>query len=433
MSTLKFYKNSDCNEVTEERLQYLRNQVKHLENEPQPEQRTAPWYEMRNGMLTASDWGVMLGDNPYSNPDDLILKKCGHEKPFKAGPAILWGVKYEEVAVQIYEYRNKVKVTEFGLIQHPTIKYLGASPDGITEDGVMLEIKCPTSRKITGVPPRYYFDQVQGQLEVCELDRCDFLECKLKEYEDPEEYYNDHYNGDHFYNSLGYEKGILAEFFHLKDKSLKFEYGPIGGDKETVEKWENDIKEKYKDLEDFAYIGLSYWHLVEVSCVPIYRDKEWFAEAKIKLKEFWDKILYYRENGVDEILNKQLEESNKRKKKKESKKVKQIFIDTTIDDFSGDMNSDALFDKVNSKGCLFSDDEDDTLGDKDKNSSKNDNSKKDEDNDNVFTFKKHEEINKENKENKKEVTKSITTEEEIQSDKESNNDEFNECLFSDED
>ena len=175
MSALKFYKNSDCKEVTEDRLVYLRKQFKHLQTEPQPEQRTTPWYEMRNGMLTASDWGVMLGDNPYSNPDDLILKKCGHEKPFKVGPAILWGVKYEEVAVQIYEFRNKVKVTEFGLIQHPTIKYLGASPDGITEDGVMLEIKCPSSRKITGVPPRYYFDQVQGQLEVCELDRCDFL------------------------------------------------------------------------------------------------------------------------------------------------------------------------------------------------------------------------------------------------------------------
>jgi len=425
MSELKFYKNSDCKEVTEERLKYLRDQVKHLENEPQPEQRTTPWYEMRNGMLTASDWGVMLGDNPYSNPDDLILKKCGHEKPFKVGPAILWGVKYEEVAVQIYEFRNKVKVTEFGLIQHPTIKYLGASPDGITEDGVMLEIKCPSSRKITGVPPRYYFDQVQGQLEVCELDRCDFLECKLKEYEDPEEYYEDNYNGDYFYNSLGYEKGILAEFFHLKDKSLKFEYGPIGGDKEVVEKWENEIKEKYKDLEEFAYIGLSYWNLIEVSCIPIYRDKEWFAEAQIKLKEFWDKILHYRTNGVDEILNKQLEQSNKNKKKRESKKAKQIFIDTTIDDFSGDMNSDALFENINGKGCLFSDDEDNEengINQKEKSKINSDNTN----DNNVFSFKKHEKI-------KKETTKDDDMKEEINSDRENNDNIFNECLFSDED
>ena len=424
MSNLKFYKNSECEEVTEERLVYLRKQFKHLQNEPQPGQRTTPWYEMRNGMLTASDWGVMLGDNPYSNPDDLVLKKCGHEKPFRVGPAILWGVKYEEVAVQIYEHRNKVKVIEFGLIQHPTIKYLGASPDGITEDGVMLEIKCPSSRKITGVPPRYYFDQVQGQLEVCELDRCDFLECKLKEYEDPNEYFEDNYNGDYFYNSLGHEKGILAEFFHLKDKSLKFEYGPLGGDKEVVEKWENEIKEKYKDFEEFAYIGLSYWNLIEVSCIPIYRDQVWFAEAQIKLKAFWDKILHYRTNGVDEILNKQLEKSNKNKKKRESKKAKQIFIDTTIDDFSGDMNSDALFENINGKGCLFSDDEenDNTCNVNDK---VNDNVKDKVNDNNVFTFKKHEDIKKE--------TKKEDVSDRKDEKKSENKENFNECLFSDED
>ena len=410
MSELKFYKNSDCKEDTEERLQYLREQFKHLQNEPQPEQRTEPWYSMRNGMLTASDWGVMLGDNPYSNPDDLILKKCGHEKPFKVGPAILWGVKYEEVAVQIYEHRNNVEVVEFGLIQHHKIKYLGASPDGITKDGVMLEIKCPKSRKITGIPPRYYFDQVQGQLEVCELDRCDFLECKLEEYDSSEDFYGDNYNGDYFYNSLGNEKGVVAEFFHLKDKSLKFEYGPLGGDKEVIIKWENEMKEKYKELEEFAYIGLSYWNLIEVSCIPIYRDKDWFSNALIKLNAFWEKILHYRKNGIDEILNKP-------KKKKQLKKSKQIFVDTAIDDFMGNMNSDALFESINNKGCLFSDDEEDNNVELK--------------NENVFTFKNHEEsLNKNNEE-----SLNKNNEESLNNVKPDMNDDhlFQECLFSDED
>ena len=351
MNTLKFYKNEECKPVSEERLVYLRNQFKHLQNEPQPEQRTTPWYEMRNGMLTASDWGVMLGDNPYSNPNDLILKKCGHEKPFKVGPAILWGVKYEEVAVQIYEHRNNVNVVEFGLIQHPTIKYLGASPDGITKDGVMLEIKCPKSRKITGVPPRYYFDQVQGQLEVCELDRCDFLECKLAEYEDVDEYYRDNFNGDYFYNSHGHEKGVLAEFFNLEDKSLKFEYGPLGVGKEEVDKWEAEITKKYESNKKFAYIGLCFWYLIEVSCIPIYRDQVWFADAKIQLEAFWNKILHYRENGVEELLV-------KKPSKRSLKKSKQIFVDTAIDNFMGNMDTDPLFEDINKKECLFTDDND---------------------------------------------------------------------------
>ena len=351
MNNLKFYKITDGETVSEERGKYLKEQFEHLKNEPQPEQRTTPWYEMRNNMLTASDWGVMLGDNPYSNPKDLILKKCGHEKPFKVGPAILWGVKYEEVAVQIYEHRNQVKVIEFGLIQHPTIKYLGASPDGITKDGVMLEIKCPKSRVITGIPPVYYFDQVQGQLEVCELDRCDFLECKLAEYDSAEEYYADNFNDDYFYNNLGKEKGVVAEFFNLNDRSLKFEYGPLGGNKDTVELWENKMKIKYEDNPIYAYIGLSYWKLLDVSCIPIYRDQEWFAKAKLKLADFWNKILHYREHGVEELLI-------KKPSKRDLKKSKQIFVDTMIDDFASNMNTDALFEQVHKKEYMFSDDED---------------------------------------------------------------------------
>ena len=403
---LKFYKNEDCEKVSPERLEYLHKQFEFLKNEPQPEQRTQAWYDMRNGMLTASDWGVMLGDNPYSNEKDLILKKCGHEKPFKVGPAILWGVKYEEVAVQIYEHRNKVKVIEFGLIQHPEIDYLGASPDGITKDGVMLEIKCPKSRKITGVPPRYYFDQVQGQLEVCRLDRCDFLECKLAEYETEDDYYNDNNNGDYFYTKDGNEKGVVIEFFNLNDHSLKFEYGPIGGDKDTVEKWNNEIKAKWNENKEYAYVGISYWYLIEVSCIPIYRDQEWFNEAKIKLEAFWNKILKYRKDGIEELLIKE-------PPKKNLMKSKQIFIDTQIDHFASNINTDALFEDIEIKECLFSDDESDksTL-------TKNNNSSN-------YSFKKFKALDKTSD---KESDKTSDKESDKTSDESL---EPNDCLFSD--
>lgn len=128
---------------------------------------------MRSNMLTASDWGTVLGENHYSNSNEVLKKKCGDDN-FVTNAAMMWGNKYEEVAVLIYKHRNNVEVLDFGCLRHPSIPFLGASPDGITPYGIMLEIKCPTSRKITGIPPRYYWCQVQGQLEVCELDRCDF-------------------------------------------------------------------------------------------------------------------------------------------------------------------------------------------------------------------------------------------------------------------
>ena len=62
----------------------------------------------------------------------------------------------------------------FGCIRHPTINFLAASPDGIDEDGTMIEIKCVYSRKITGIPKKVYYDQMQLQMEVCNLNKCIF-------------------------------------------------------------------------------------------------------------------------------------------------------------------------------------------------------------------------------------------------------------------
>lgn len=365
---LKFYLNDEINERDTNRLNYLREQVNNLKGQYQPEQRTKDWYDMRNGMLTASDWGTILGDNPYSNCNNLILKKCGHEPPFIEGEAIKWGVKYEDVAIQIYEYRNKTKVIEFGLIKHPKIEYLGASPDGITDDGVMVEIKCPFRREITGEPPIYYYDQVQGQLEVCELDRCDFLECKLAEYECEEDYLEDNQesSSDINLNKEGNEKGFVVEFLDMTTKKYKYEYGPLGADKETIDKFTESILETYRDNDNFKYIGNSYWYLVKVSCVPIYRDYEWFDKAKVKLEEFWNTILSYREKGVDELLN------------KKKKVVKKIYVDTTIEDYSDDKTKKTIFNYDNYKlskeikEFTFSDDEND---DKDNQKSTLDNEK----------------------------------------------------------
>lgn len=298
--SLVFNYNKDLPKVTLNKEIYLKEQVKILKNIHQPEQKSQEWYEMRNTMLTASDWGTVLGENHYSNSTEVLKKKCGIDK-FVTNAAMAWGNKYEYVAVQIYEYRNNVSILEFGCIRHPFISFLGASPDGITTDGIMLEIKCPSTRKITGIPPRYYWCQVQGQLEVCELDRCDFLECSLKEYggDDAEyEYYTDNFKGDKLLNKYGNEKGVIAEFYD-SDHKFFYKYSPVGIMNEELEKWKQNI---IKNTGNLQFSSFSYWYLEEVSCVPIYRDQEWFNTAKVDLEIFWNKVLKYRELGIDVLL-----------------------------------------------------------------------------------------------------------------------------------
>ena len=309
-SNLKFHYDKDLLKPTILKRNYQIEQVKYLETIPQHAQKSPEWYKMRLSMLSASDWGTILGVNSYANPNSVLLKKCGEESffPKAALDAMAWGNKYEDVAISIYEHRNNKKIKEFGCIRHPFIDFLGASPDGITEEGVMLEIKCPVSRKITGIPPKYYWCQVQGQLEVCELDRCDFLECKLAEYEDEEEYINDNYEGDYNLNEFGNEKGVVAEFYVVKENKHIYYYSPVNIIGDELIQWKEEIQKNNEiyienSKENIILSSFDYWYLEEVSCVPIYRNQEWFNEAKEQLREFWEKVLYYREMGLDYLKN----------------------------------------------------------------------------------------------------------------------------------
>jgi putative phage-type endonuclease len=311
--SLVFHYDKDLPMGTELKRAYLAQQVVKLQGIFQPEQRTKEWYDMRENMLTASDWGTVLGENHYSNANSVLMKKCGDNTFFK-NAAMEWGNKYESVAVLVYEHRNQKKVLEFGCLKHPSIDFLGASPDGITTDGVMLEIKCPSSRKITGIPPSYYWCQVQGQLEVCELDRCDFLECSIKEYENEEQYLNDHYENNYLMNQFGNEKGVVVEFYNKMTKTFYFDYSPVCIISEQLEKWKKDIVESHVS-NTIIFSCFYYWYLEEVSCVPIYRNQEWFHKAKVELELFWKKVLKYRILGLDKLKEDiQMEKDEKKNK-----------------------------------------------------------------------------------------------------------------------
>lgn len=65
---------------------------------------------------------------------------------------------------------------------------MGASPDGVINNNRLIEIKCPITRnvekqsaknKITDICPDYYYEQIQAQLECCDMDICDFFQCKF--------------------------------------------------------------------------------------------------------------------------------------------------------------------------------------------------------------------------------------------------------------
>lgn len=145
------------------------------------EQRSAAWFEQRLRTLNGSEIGAVLGDNMYDKFGyDVLCRKIGIQPFFseQAKIAVEHGKEYEPIAISMYERLFGTIVHEFGSIQHPENPSLAASPDGITEEGVLLEFKCPYSRVLKpeeGIPV-YYLGQVCMNLETAERDVAHFIE-----------------------------------------------------------------------------------------------------------------------------------------------------------------------------------------------------------------------------------------------------------------
>lgn len=105
------------------------------------EQRSAQWYAMREAMLTASDVAAVLGANAYKTADAVMREKTNQVAPFAGSSATQFGVVHEDAAVDAYERATGARVLRFGLMRHAKLPWLGASPDGVTTDGRLVEIK----------------------------------------------------------------------------------------------------------------------------------------------------------------------------------------------------------------------------------------------------------------------------------------------------
>jgi len=139
------------------------------------EQRSDEWLELREQMITASDVASAIGESRYESPDAFVKKKVLRTK-WAGNAATAHGTLLEPFVRDLYDQRTGRKSHEIGLVRHRTYSWLGASPDGVTEDGILVEIKCPLTRKIEAKVPKHYLPQVQLQLEITDLEECDFIQ-----------------------------------------------------------------------------------------------------------------------------------------------------------------------------------------------------------------------------------------------------------------
>lgn len=280
----------------------IQAKMTRLRESKQYEQRTPAWYDVRKTLVTASDASAILrktGDmckdyisdfslsdsfadgkpcNPYCSQREYTLKKFDRAKSFGDGSvATQWGNRFEEIACNIYQRLTKSKVELFGLLLHPELKWLAASPDGVSDKGILLEIKCPYKRRIDSVPPFHYWVQVQIQLEVMDLSAADFFQVEFTEYRSKAQFLSDEIDPE-----AREEKGL-----YLKKDKVTSICPPVDmTDPTDLIAWAETIL----NGEEGEGLQVVYWKMIHYENTRIHRSKEWFSKAKCLLHRTHSRI-----------------------------------------------------------------------------------------------------------------------------------------------
>ena len=259
---------------------------------PLMKQRTEEWYEARKTRLTASDlYDAIKGNNVSIK---LAKKKANiviDTINYNGIPALKWGTMFEPMATRCYSQKmNDIAIHDFGLVCDTENEHFGASPDGINELGIMLEIKCPYSRKIEdGVIPEKYKMQIQGQLAVCKLKECDYIECVFKSLDSVEEYLAlDCDDG----NGCDVKHGVIAEYYNSKGEYVYYYSEPNRTPKECVDDiCSGDSVNTDKSLKFSKY---TYWRLDEMIIQRVVFNAKAWETIVPKINAFWESVEEYK-------------------------------------------------------------------------------------------------------------------------------------------
>lgn len=264
------------------------------------DQRSAEWKQQRHSYITGSAVAHAAGIMGAVARQNLLLEKAstGQFSSFFGNIYTHFGNMMEPVTNAIYCHKNSTQIREYGLIEHKDIKFLGASTDGVTNELRNIEIKSLASRQIDGKIKKEYMMQMQMQMQCLGLEVTDFIEARYAIF--------DTYNGKAKYN------GSIIETC-LPNGEHYYYYSPLMLTQELLNEWiDTQTHEAIKAGN--IYIRTIYWDLAKYSCIVVNRDKNWLKTYKKPLEDFWNEVLYLRENPA--ALTDKLDQEVQRKARK---------------------------------------------------------------------------------------------------------------------
>jgi len=256
--------------------------LNELLDRKQIEQRTPEWYSQMSTIISASELGnlfasvrqrakmVISKTIPYESRNQSLATTSSRMSAFD------WGIRFEPVVKQIYEYKYGSTIKELGRLYHQTDKRCAASPDGLVykcpkneRTGRLIEIKCPVTREINGSIPKDYYTQMQMQLHVTGLKLCDYVEAVFssKYNNTPERVGSTLYNG--FIAVIRYNE--------IKDQELYYMYSPINCDIWTP-------------VTDDEIVEIVPWRLIQWGEQTVTRSEEWWSSILPIIDKFWEDV-----------------------------------------------------------------------------------------------------------------------------------------------
>jgi putative phage-type endonuclease len=258
-----------------------------LETYGQNDQRSAAWHTKRGQMLTASEIYKGLPDATPTQRHELILSKLV-PREYHQGPgvrALVWGTHFEPIAKEIYcELQHNITIADTTCVPHPTVSFLGASPDGVIlsnddRHGKLIEIKCPISREFTEntAIPHAYVHQMQLQLECTGLDECDYVEMQFK---------------DLSYTKYLDCKAPYKSFYAVHEVTGDVLYKDFRTDESYIS-WKTRVLGDRWDQYEITYWMLNNWRSALVKKQP-----GWLELYLPNLTRIWNEVEEYRKTGT---------------------------------------------------------------------------------------------------------------------------------------
>ena len=286
--------------------------IEGLVNRKQIEQRTQEWYEHMTQILSASELGKLFASPRVraqlvvSKTQPYVPRQNPLAVPSTSMSAFDWGIRFEPVVKQIYEYKHKAEVRELGRLTHPTDPRCSASPDGLVyscenkgRKGRLIEIKCPVTREIDGQVPKDYYAQMQMQLQVTGCKQCDYIEAQ----------FSSQYNSNPMKEGPGLYNGYIALIRYANptyEKEFYYIYSPVNQPSDP--EWQPELED-----EDDEIVEIIPWSLLQWSEQIVEKNEGWWQGIQPAINNFWEDVEKTKRGEF------QIPESTRQKKPKEEK------------------------------------------------------------------------------------------------------------------